>query len=972
MTSTDRHTVVRGLWLASLLFLALASTAGAALQPTHLRAEYLENPEGLGTPHPRLSWQLESRERRQHQTAYHIQVASRPDLLKSDTPDLWDSGRVATEVTSQIPYSGKALASGSTAFWKVRVWDARNRASSWSPVAHWSLGLLHPEDWTAEWITHADPSPVPTRSDTLHLPPARHYRRTFDITKPILRARLHASALGIVDFHANGHLLGDAYFQPGWNDYLLRAPTRTLDVTPHLRAGPNCLGAVLADGWYAGYVGYGLLVGYGPNKSGRAFYGKTPALLAQLEIEYADGSRERIVTDRSWKVSADGPFREADLIMGEAFDARRERPDWCAAHGQGAADWAWEPVRLAADMGSIPATSHDNRGPRAVDLGFRPPQRLQPYAAPPIRVTEELRAKPLPSPAAGQHLYDLGQNIAGIIRLRVKGPAGTRVQIRYGEMLHTDGRLMTENLRRARAIDFVTLRGDPAGETWSPRFTYHGFRYVELSGLPEAPAPDAVTGLVLHNDTPFTGSFACSDDLMTRFWLNTRWTQRANFIEIPTDCPQRDERLGWMGDAQAYIRAATYNADVAAFFTKWLDDVAEAQRDHGAYPDYAPYPMGHGNPGQTWGTAWTDAGIICPWTVWKVYGDTRLLERLWPSMSRFLEFRRQRAPDLRGRSDGNTWGDWLNVNEPTPLELVDAAYFKLSASLMAEMAEALGRTDEARQYRDLAAAIAAKFREDYLQPDGTLKVATQTAHVLALAFDLLTPELVAPTADRLVARIEANGTRMTTGFLGTRDILPALTRAGKHDTALRLFQSRRFPSWGYEMVNGATTVWERWDSFTREHGFNGAAGDQNASMNSFSHYAFGAITAWMFRDLAGIDTDGPGFRQLTLRPGPPSAAAFQHPDPHGVPPLTWVRARYHSPHGPITAAWRTDGRRFEYDVSLPANTSATVWMPAAAAAQVRERGRPVLRHRDVRVVGQEHGRVGLAIGSGTYRFVAQP
>lgn len=962
-----------GLLVALATLLLLPNPASAALVPDHLRVEYLENPVGLDTPAPRLSWEVASRDRNQVQSAYRILVASQSDRLRNGVGDLWDSGKVPGDVSVHLPYAGRPLRSGQSVWWQVQVWDGHDKPSRWSPVASWTMGLLQAADWVADWISHPDDSPVPTRGKELELPPARHYRKAFTTPRSVRRALLHVSALGLVDLHLNGRRVSEAYFEPGWSDYRRRAYTRTHDVTDLLRRGDNCLGAVLADGWYAGYVGYGLLVGYGPNKSGRAFYGKTPALLAQLDIEYRDGSTDRVVTDTSWQVSADGPYREADLIMGETYDGRRERSDWCHPGGRGAADWTWVPALRAADLPAIPATTYDTLGPREVNLGFQAPPRLQAYPAPPLRITEELPATPLPSPAPGTRLFDLGQNVAGMIRLRVKGAAGTRIRIRHGEMLHTDGRLMTENLRRARATDTYVLRGDPKGETWSPRFTYHGFRYVELSGLPSdlepGPGKLEVTGLVLHNDTPLVGEFACSDEVMTRFWKNTQWTQRANFVEVPTDCPQRDERLGWMGDAQAYIRAATYNADVAAFFAKWLQDVAEAQRDNGAYPDYAPYPMAHGAPGQTWGTAWTDAGILCPWTVWKVYGDTRLLETLWPSMTRFMEFRQRRAPDLRGRSDGNAWGDWLHVGEPTPLELVDAAYFKFSASRMAEMAAALGRDGEAAAYQSLAQRIAARFREDYLDADGTLKVPTQTAHVLALAFELLTPDQVAPTAARLVERIAAQGNRMTTGFLGTRDILPALTASGNHEVALRLFQSRRFPSWGYEVVNGATTVWERWDSFTREHGFNGSAGDQNASMNSFSHYAFGAVTAWMFRDLAGIESDGPGYRKLLLRPGPPALPATAGPD---APALSWVRARYHSIRGPIKAAWRVEGGSFHYDLSLPANTTATVWLPARDRTSLLEHGKPVASHPDFQIVGQTADRVGVALGSGDYQFTSKP
>lgn len=948
-----------------LLAVLLLGSARAGLEVRRLTTEYRFDPIGIDTPAPRLSWQLESKDRGQRQAAYRIGVASDAAKARQGQWDLWDSGKVASDETLNIPYGGRPLVSSAPAYWRVQVWDAEGRVSKWSEIGHWTMGVLREEDWSAAWISFRDPSPVHADRANLQLPPARHYRKTFTAAGRVKRAVLHASALGIFEASLNGRRVSDAWFEPGWADYERRVHYRSYDVTRLVRTGENALGAIVADGWYAGYVGYGLLVGYGPNKAGRNFYGKTPALFAQLELEFEDGQRERIVTDTTWEVSGDGPIREADMIMGETFDARRERGDWYRSNG--ASDWAWERAVRAEENGSVRATSFDNRGAREVDLGFRRPPRMQAYAAPPIRVTEELPARAWSEPQPGVWIFDLGQNFAGAVRLRVKGAEGTKVRLRFGEMLHPDGRLMTENLRRARATDYYVLRGDARGETWTPRFTYHGFRYVELTGLEKKPGLEAITGLVIHNDTPLVGTFACSDEVLTRFWKNTQWTQRANFVEMPTDCPQRDERLGWMGDAQAYIRAASYNADVAAFFTKWLDDVVEAQLPNGAYPDYCPYPMGHGDPGQNWGTAWTDAGVICPWTVWKVYGDTRLVERLWASMTRFMEFRRNRAPDLRGRRDGNGWGDWLNAGEPTPLELVDAAYFKFSADLMAEMAAALGREGEAAEYRGLAGRIASRFVADYVETDGSMKVPSQTAYVLTLAMAMLPPERVPATAAHLAARIAANGNRMTTGFLGTRDILPALSGSGRHDLAVALFQNRVYPSWGYEVLNGATTVWERWDSYTQEHGFNGSDGNQNASMNSFSHYAFGAITAWMFRDLAGIDTDGPGYRRIRLRPGVPSEQSPFRQRAE-VPEVHWVRARYDSPRGRIESAWRRTDRRLDVEVRIPPNTTARVELPGGSTASIREGGRSLDRARSVRSLGREGDRWVMEVGSGSYRF----
>ena len=950
----------------------------AELQPVALRTEYLVNPEGLDERAPRLTWRLESQLRGQRQTAYRILAASTEQKLASDDGDLWDTGKVASNQSVNVVYAGKAPGwFPAVCFWKVRVWDKDGTESVWSAPALWSLGLQSREfDWTSSysaprpgalndewhWISFRDTTPLHKDRGTLFLPPARHYRKEFTAGKPVKRAMLFASALGVSDFFLNGQRVSDAWFEPGWSDYHQRAYYRAHDVTRLVREGTNCLGAVVADGWYAGYVGYGLLVGYGPNKTGRYFYGKTPALLAQLRIEYADGTQARFETDTTWQVSGDGPFREADFIMGESFDARRDRPDWCRPGG--ASDWKWEPAILARENGSTKAGGADNCGDREVELSFQLPKRLQAYPAPPIRVTGELKAQRITEPKPGIYIFDLGQNFAGGIRLKVKGPSGARVQIRYGEMLHPDGRLMTENLRKARATDYYVLRGDADGETWSPRFTYHGFQFVELTGLAEKPALEAVTGLVVQSDTPLAGSFECSDDVLTRFWKNTTWTQRANFIEVPTDCPQRDERLGWMGDAQAYIRTASYNADVAAFFTKWLDDVEEAQRSFGAYPDYCPYPMGHGARGKTFGTAWTDAGIICPWTIWRVYGDTRVLERHWDSMSRFMEWRAATSgSDGLGVSIGNTWGDWLNVGESTPIEFVDACYHALDCKLMAEMAAALGRKLEAGNYRNRFDTIRAAFNKAYVTNGAALTVDSQTAYVLALWIGLLPEKSAAKSAAILAEKIARNDYRMTTGFLGTKPILPALTGAGQHDLAVRLFQSRKFPSWGYEVSNGASSVWERWDSFTKEHGFDGQNGKQNASMNSFSHYAFGAVIEWAFRDLAGIDTDGPGFKRILLRPGPPAPGS--NPD---VQPIDWVKAEYDSIHGRIVSQWKRGTGRFELNVTIPANTTATVFLPASNQAGITEGGRGLAGIEGVKFLRMEGDRAVLEIESGSYRF----
>jgi alpha-L-rhamnosidase len=941
---------------------AAASPPVAGLTPTGLRTEYLANPHGLDSTTPRLSWRVESTERGQRQTAYRILVAGDEGMLATGHGDLWDSGRIASDETLNIPYAGKPLASGQWCFWRVQVWDNRGVPSVWSQAGSWSMGLLEPKDWKAKWISQGDPSPLWADRKSLFLPPPRHFRKEFAAVKPVKRATLYASALGICEFHLNGRRIGDDYFAPGWSDYSKRAYYRAYDVTALVERGDNALGAIVADGWYAGYAGFALLCGYGPNRCGRSLYGKTPALLAQLEIEYADGAHETVATDTTWQVTRQGPIREADLIMGESYDARAEMPGWDRPLWRGE---GWQDAILAAANGSVKADFYEPSGPRAVELGFQRPRQMQAYAAPPIRVTEEIKARRMTAPAPGVWIFDMGQNFAGLICLSVKGPAGTRVQIRYGEMLHPDGHLMTENLRRARATDFYTLRGDPQGETWTPRFTYHGFQFVELIGLPAKPALDAVTGLVLHNDTPLVGEFACSDPVLTHFARNACWTQRANFMEVPTDCPQRDERLGWMGDAQIYVRTASYFADVAAFYTKWADDVTEAQRPSGAYPDYCPYPTAHGKPGCTQATAWTDAGIICPWTMWLVYGDTRIIARHWDSMLRFMAWRHQADPRLKGVAVGNAWGDWLNVQETTPIQYIDLCYHALDARLMADMAGAIGRGDDAAKFRELSAALRSSFQRQYLKPDGALSVDTQSAYVLAMSVGLIPEELVTHSTKILAAKIAKNDYRMATGFLGTKPLLDVLTRGGEHELAVRLFQSRRFPSWGYEVVNGATSVWERWDSFTREYGFNGANGKQNAGMNSFNHYSFGAVMEWAYRDLAGIDTQGPGFRRLVLRPAPPLCT---HPEAR---PIDWVTASYAHPRGRIVSDWRIGGGKFQWNVTIPANVTATAYVPSESAASVRESGQSLALAQGVKFLGMQGGWAVLELQSGRYHLTSE-
>ncbi len=952
----------------------VASVHAKDCSPVALRCEYRVNPLGIDEAQPRLTWRIESDERGIRQTAYQILVTSSAKLLNANSGDLWDSGKISSAVTVNIAYAGKALVSRQQCFWKVCVWDANGKAE-WSDAASWTMGLLQPDDWQANYISFRDTSPVWKDTTNLFLPPAHQFRKEFSTAKKIKRATIYATALGIHELYLNGQRVGDARFAPGWTDYHQRAYCNTYDVTPLVKGGGNALGAWLGDGWYSGYIGFGLLTGIGTEHIGRNTYGKTPSLMAQLEIEYTDGSREIIATDKSWRVTGDGPIREGDFLMGEFYDARKKTPGWTKPNFD---DTKWDAAILASENGSAPATFYEyqnaetNGGSveikgRAVDLGFQRPPKLEAFPGLPVRAIEEIKPVAITSPTNGVYIFNLGQNFAGVVRLKVKGAAGTDIQLRYGEMLYPDGRLMNDNYRKARATDHYILRGDKSGEEWTARFTFHGFQYVEVTGFPGKPGKDAITGIVLHSDTPMTSGFECSDSMANRLFKNVVWTQRANFLDLPTDCPQRDERFGWMGDAQIYVHCATLNADVAAFYTKWLREVMESQRPSGTFPGYAPYPFQHG---WDFGTAWCDAGVICPWTVWQAYGDTRIIERCWPFMVKFMDWRKSTSQNFLGIKHGNEWGDWLSFGKKTPLDFVDTVYFAYSTKLMAEMAAAIGKQTEAADYRALLANIKAAFNEKYVQLDGSLTVDTETAYALALYMDLLPADLRVKSgkilADKLRSGETAENSGMTTGFLGTRPLLPVLTSVGENDLAVKHFQSRKFPSWGYEVDQGATTIWEHWDSFTKANGFGGMDGKQNASMNSFAHYSFGAVCEWMINDLAGIQSDGAGYDKIIIHPHPPTPSSNAAHEP-----IHWVKAHYDSIHGRITSNWqRTDGK-FELETEIPANTTATIYLPASSAEQITEGGKPLAKVAGVKFLRMENGCAVLAASSGRYHFVSR-
>jgi alpha-L-rhamnosidase len=783
-----------------------------------------------------------------------------------------------------------------------------------NPGANWHNRPLDTDGWPVAAVVgqYGDAPWGKLKLATLILPPPVLLRTEFTPAKPVRQATLYASALGIVEPVLNGRSVSDEFFTPGWTDYTKRVLYRAYDVTGLVQPNrPNVLGAILGDGWYSGYIGFARQ---------RDHYGKQPRAKLLLHVEYADGTSEDVVTNNSWWAGV-GPIKESDFLMGETFDAR----DTTLAN--------WQRPDFDLDFWAT------------VNTGSEMDPALQWHAGPPVRVVARYPGRPIRQPGPGRVILDFGRNFAGIPRLTLRDTKpGQTITLRFAERLNPDGSLYTTNYRDARSLDTYTCAGGPV-EVFQPRFTFHGFQYAEIAGL-DAPTTAEVVGLALASDTPMAGSFACDDAMLNQLHQNIVTTQLSNFIDIPTDCPQRDERLGWTGDAQVYIRTATLNADVQAFFTKWLQDLADGQRADGQFPMIAPVKVA----GDDGGPAWADAGVICPWTTYEVYGDRRLLERQYPSMVKFVEFCRGRSRDgVLPPAQYHAFGDWLSINAETPKDVIYTAYYALSTRLTARAAEVLGKSDDAKRFGELYEQIKAAFQKAYVKPDGRIEGDTQAVYVLALAVDLVDGELAKQAAGYLVENIEARGGHLSTGFIGTKDLMLVLAKIGRNDVAYRLLHNDTFPSWGFSIKQGATSIWERWDGWTPEKGF------QDPGMNSFAHYSFGAVYQWMVENIGGIREATPSYRTFVVAPQPGGK-------------LNTARIGYDSVRGPIASAWTRDTNGLTLEVTVPANTTATVRLPAADASAVTESGRPLAGAAGVGEVKAEAGVVSIPVGSGTYRF----
>ncbi len=746
-------------------------------------------------------------------------------------------------------------------------------------------------------------------------------RRDFEVGGKIRGAFMYASAAGLYQLYVNGVRPDETVLNPGRSEYTERVMYQCFDITHLLKEGGNTLGAMLGRGWYIG--------------AASPYGGVYPAFIGKLVIEYDDGRRETIVTDGEWRVSEQGPVLSDDIFDGETYDARRELTGW-SENGFDASGWQ-------------PAAVTD-----AKKLGIGEPV---PQLSGSVRVMDRVAAQSVTEIAKNTYIYDFGQNLAGVVSVKLKGEAGTEVTLRHAEMLNDGnkgsdgpkGTLYTANLRSAKATDRYIMKGAPEGETYTPTFTFHGFRYVEISGLGTAPELSDVTALVVYSGLEDTGRLTTSDALLNQLISNTYWGQRGNFLSTPTDCPQRDERMGWSGDAQIFCGTSAYNMNVKTFFDKYITDLNDCQRDNGAYPDVAPatwrqYYTGAGN------NAWGDAGVIIPWIMYQRYGDSSYIEKNYSNMKRYGSYLVSTSQNyIRSVS---AYGDWLSIGESTEVGVTDTAYCIRVFDILEQMALLLGKDKDAQRFANHAAKYREAWIAKYVRSETKLRNETQTAYLVALAFDILPEEQRQAMADRLNERIVKRGNKLTTGFIGCSLLLPVLCRFGHEDTAFSLLQQEEYPSWKYPVLQGATTIWERWNSYTIADGFGDAA------MNSFNHYSYGSVTEWLYDSLAGIccDEASPAFSHFILRPTAGGG-------------ITSAAGEYDSIRGLIKSSWEAaDNAITKYSCTVPGNTTATLYLRAASADNVTEQGRSLAETEGVEIAGFENGVLTLTLGSGDYTF----
>lgn len=916
--------------MLTAFFAHACASFGADLTVDDLRCEYQKDPLGIDTPAPRLSWILESNQRGQAQTACQIMASSSPEKLARNDADEWDSGQVSSCESINITYAGKSLASGQRIWWKVRVWDATGKVTRDSAPAWFEMALLRPSDWKARWIQRKSDGPVPD-AQAFDDHPAPLFRKEFVLKKKVAWARIYASGLGYYELHLNGRKVGDQVLDPGWTSYGKRVLYSTYDVTAQLKPGRNAIGIMLGNGWF------NLLpLSMGGRIKMRDFLVTgAPRAIVQLVIRFQDGSSRTVATDESWRVE-DGPILRNGEYLGEVYDARREQTGWDKA---GFDDSSWPSAVVA---------SEPKLGP------------LCAQSAPPIRVTRILKPVKITEPKPGVFIFDFGQNFAGWERLRVQGPAGTRVRLRFGELLYPDGTLngMTSVFgqnkgggkdyvydgigkpKTAFQLDEYILKGRGT-EVFTPHFTFHGFRYVEMTGFPGIPNLHSLTGLRLNADVAVAGTFKCSNPLFNRIQNMVLWTELSNLFSVQSDCPHR-EKLGYGGDIVASSEMAMLNFDMCQFYAKAAQDLADAVRSNGGFTETSPYVGIHdeGLGDQSGPVGWGTAEPVLLWQLRQYYGDQRPMAAQYAATKKWIALLQTNAPD--GILD-NGIGDHESLIRP-PRALTGTAFYYFNVKLFSQIARALGKPKDAGAAESLAAQIRAAFNQKFLQSGtGCYGPGSQSCQAFAL-YDGLVPAGVRPLAlNVLINDIAATNGHLTTGIFGTKYMLNVLSEAGRSDLCFEIANQRTFPGWGYMVERGATTLWEHW-----------AFSD---NVYSHNHPMFGSVSEWFYKYLAGIRPapDAIGFDKMLIAPQP-------------VGDLRWVNASYDSVRGRVICDWKRERGRFKLHLRVPVGATATVFIPAREKSRVKECGIAVENRPGIRILNQTDKEIILEVASGDYHF----
>ncbi len=917
-----------------LLFLAALTIlnpgpARAAWSVAQLRCESSVNPLGIDTASPRLSWVLRSGDRGQEQTAYQVQAASTVEKLRAGHPDLWDSGKAPGKQTLNVIYGGSPLGSGARAYWRVRAWDRTGRVSGYSDPAMFETGLLRYDDWSASWITR-QAARIQNEAELFDDHPAPLFRKEFVLEKKVRRARLYVSGLGYYEARLNAERVGDHMLDPGWTSYGKRVLYSTYDITDQLRPGRNALGLMLGNGWF--------------NPLPLRFWGKInlrehlavgePRAILQLHIEFQDGSQTVIGTGETWRAS-EGPILRNNLYLGEVYDARKEQTGWDSPQFD---DSKWASARLA----------EPSLGP------------LHAQESPPIRITRALKPIRITEPQPGVFIFDLGQNFAGWARLRVNGPAGTRVRLRYGELLNTDGSLNGLTAvcgqikqggpkysypgkgapKTAWQQDEYCLKGG-GPETYTPRFTFHGFRYVEVTGFPGQPGREAITGLRLNSDVEPAGSFTCSEPLLNRIQEMVLWTELSNLFSVQSDCPHR-EKFGYGGDIVAASEMGILNFDMSRFYAKAVRDLADDVRPNGGFTETAPF-VGISDEGlgeRSGPIGWGTAHPLLQWQLYQYYGDRRTLEDNYDATARWVAL-------LRSTATNGILDNGISDHEslvPKPRALTGTAFYYYNLKLHARLSRILGKETAAAETEALAETVKAAFNREFLQPGtGRYGTGTQASQAFALFMGLTPPGETEPALDVLVKDIQNRQGHLSTGIFGTKYMLNALTDLGRTEAAWQIATQRDFPGWGHMLERGATTLWEHWEFSDNTY--------------SHNHPMFGSVSEWFYKALAGINpaVDAEGFDRIILRP-------------HPVGDLKWVKASHNSVRGRIVSEWERRADRFVWHIEVPVGSIATVFVPTGGMSEVEESGRPLAKAKGVKHLHTEAGWVVLTVPSGKYNF----